>query len=187
MSRERSDRRGIAAAPGELALVQAFVNTAASRKKRDQLGNPAELRRWLAHRELQDKDAKLTPEDHASALRARQALGSLLAANNGSGPDPAAIDQLDEALAGARFELRLDAGGPARFEPAAPGIQASLGKLLAIVVAARNAGTWARLKACADPECRAAFFDARSKAKWCTIRCGDRMRARTHRRSRPRH
>ncbi len=144
------------------------------------------MRRWLAHRELQDKDAKLTPEDHASVLRARQALGSLLAANNGGGPEPTAIGQLDEVLAGTSFELRCDAGGPACFEPTSPDVRAPLGKLLAIVVAARNAGTWPRLKACADPECRTAFFDASSKAKWCTKRCGDRMRARTHRRSRPR-
>ncbi len=182
MARGRSGRGSVA--PGELTLVQAFANTAAARKKREELGSPAELRRWLEHRGLLDGDTQLSPEDHAQALRARRALRSLLAANNGGGREPAAIDLLDEAIAGTRFELALDAGGPARFEPVSAGVRAALGRLLAIVAAARNAGTWRRLKTCADPECRTAFFDTSSRARWCTQRCGDRMRARTRRRSR---
>ncbi len=186
MAQGRSVRGSVAPAPGELALIQAFANTAAARKKREELGTPAELRRWLEHRGLLDGDTQLTPEDQTQAVRVRLALRSLLAANNGGGSEPEAIDRLHDAIAGTRFELRLDAGGPAGFEPVSPGVRAALGKLLAIVVAARNAGTWRRLKACADPECRTAFFDASSKARWCTVRCGDRMRARTRRSRRPR-
>lgn len=184
MARGKSTRDGVASAPGELALVQAFANTAASGKKREELGSPAELRRWLEHRGLLDDGSQLSHEDHASVLRARRSIRSLLAANNGGEREPAAVDQLDEALAGTRFELRVDAGGPARFEPVSAGVKAALGRLLAIVAAARAAGTWRRLRACADPECRTAFFANSKRARWCTERCGARVRARTRRRSR---
>ncbi len=167
-----------------MALVQTFVNTAALRKRGDELESPAEMRRWLVHRGLLDGDSELTPEDHSNAIRAREALRALLAANRGGEADSAAVGGLEELLAGMRFELSSDTRGPASFEPASQGIRQALGKLLAIVVAARNAGSWLRLKVCADPECGAAFFDTSGKAKWCSKRCGDRMRARTFRRSR---
>ena len=45
-----------------------------------------------------------------------------------------------------------------------------VGKLMAIVAAARDARTWPRLKACADPECRTAFYDTSGRTKWCSAR-----------------
>ncbi|MCP3959019.1 MAG: CGNR zinc finger domain-containing protein [bacterium] len=183
MRRKRRALRKPQPAPGKLEKLRTFVNTAAGRRKREELGTPAELGRWFKHRGLLGDDEKLTLDEHASAIAARRNLRSILAVHNGGGPNPEAVEGLAELLVGMRFEPRLEADGSVRFEPVSPGILASLGKLLAIVAVAQNAGSWRRLKICADPECGTAFYDTSGKATWCSTRCGDRVRGRKFRRS----
>ena len=58
------------------------------------------------------------------------------------------------------------------------------GRLLAIVVEAQAAGTWARLKACPAEDCHWAFYDAsRNRSRtWCSMQgCGNRAKARAYR------
>ncbi len=83
--------------------VQAFLNTAPIRKKREEIGSPGELARWRGRGLLGD-GVKLTVADHRRAIGAREALLSLLASNNGATFDPKAIDRLEEALAFRRGE-----------------------------------------------------------------------------------
>lgn len=180
--RRRKRRVGPESAPGDLEIVRAFINTADFRAKRDELGSPRELERWLARRGLLADGIELTAEDLRRALGVREALRSLLIANNQGRVDPEAVDRLDEALRDTRFELRFDTDGSARFEPISQGLDATLGRLLEIVVAAQLAGRWPRFKACADSGCRTAFYDRSGRARWCSRQCGDRMRARTYRR-----
>lgn len=155
-----------------------------TRKKRDDVGSARDLERWLSRRGLLAAGTRLTPEDRGQAVSARGALRSLLAANNGGSVERGAVDRLDELIADARFQLRFDADGSGRFEPVDQGLVGALGKLLEFAVAAQIAGHWPRFKACADPGCGAAFFDATPnlRIKWCSKRCGDRIRARSYRR-----
>jgi predicted RNA-binding Zn ribbon-like protein len=59
-----------------------------------------------------------------------------------------------------------------------------LGDVLAAVGRTVAAGTWERLKICANDECRWAFYD-RSKnraGRWCTMAvCGNRTKTRVYR------
>jgi predicted RNA-binding Zn ribbon-like protein len=80
--------------------------------------------------------------------------------------------------------VRAGASGRLELEPLGAGIAAPLGRLLAIVVEAQAAGTWARLKACPAEDCHWAFFDAsRNRSRtWCSMQvCGNRAKARAYR------
>ena len=57
--------------------------------------------------------------------------------------------------------------------------------LLAEVHRAHAAGEWARLKACANPDCQWVYYDgSRNRSgRWCSMNeCGDVMKARAYRR-----
>ena len=117
-------------------------------------------------------------------LAVREALRSLLAANNGGALDAGAARVLDEAARRARLALRFGPGGSAALEPAAGGVDGALGRLLAIVANAMAAGTWPRLKACRAEGCRWAFYDhARNRSRaWCSMAvCGNRAKSRAYR------
>ncbi len=182
MVRAKSENADPNPAPGDLEILQAFLNTAAIRKKRDQIAGPRELSRWFAQRKLSDGEGTLSVAEHRKAVTAREAIRALIAVNNGYRFDPAAVEALDEAVASSRFRLSFDTDGAPRFEPTSTGVDAALGRLLAIVTAAWNSGEWLHFKACGDPTCGAAFFSTNARSRWCTRRCGDRMRARHFRR-----
>lgn len=81
--------------------------------------------------------------------------------------------------------MRFDRDGTTRLERVSRDFDDALGTLLGFVHEAQSAGTWPRFKACASGECRAAFYDF-SKGrlgKWCTKRCGDKIRARAFRKA----
>ena len=118
-------------APGRLGLLQDFLNTARIRKKREEIGSPEELDRWLRRRGLLVGGAALSTADHRRVLAAREALRSLVAANNGARFEPRAVASLDRARQDLRWELRLDADGAPAFEPAEGGVEGALGQLLA--------------------------------------------------------
>lgn len=174
-------------APSELELVRAFVNTLEVEGGEDELASAEALREWLTARGLLDGAMEASGADVENAVALREALRALLLANNGADPDPAAADTLDTAAVRARLSLRFFPDGRARHEPEAAGLDAALGRLLAIVAASMAKGTWPRLKACRSETCRWAFYDnARNRSRtWCDMAvCGNRVKARTYRKRR---
>ena len=171
-------------APGELRVVQDFVNTVDLEDAEERLGTLDALRDWLAERELLDGAAGLAADDLARAVRAREALRELLQANGDGRLEAGAIDALNQAAAAAPLEVRFGAQGHARLRSVADGWDGALGRLLAIVERAMADGTWSRLKACRDEGCRWAFYDrSRNRsAPWCNMEvCGNRNKARAYR------
>ncbi len=172
-------------ATGDLALVQAFVNTTVP-ERGDELSSPRALGRWLARSGLLDAGIEPTEEAWRQALQVRVGLREMvLATTLGREPDAEAIARLEQAAAGARPELRFDAGGPIGFASAAGSAGDALAPLLATVAAARLTGQWALFKICARDGCRRVFYDTSQSrtGKWCTDQCGDRVRAAAYRRS----
>ena len=184
-----SEPGGREAAPGPLALVQAFANTVAEEGhfRWEAIGDPDSLRSWLSRRGLLADGERVGEADVARAKEVRKALRSLLAANNGREPDPAAIRALNLAAERARLTVRFGADGRATLEPGAGGVDGALGRVLAAVHAGMEEGTWGRLKSCANATCGWAFYD-RSKnrsGRWCSMEvCGNRTKTRTYRRRR---
>jgi predicted RNA-binding Zn ribbon-like protein len=169
------------AAPEPLALVQRFVNTTDLENEREWLSTPVELATWLREAGL-PADEPLVEADLARAHGLREALRALLQANNGRPLSPDAISTFNAAAAAARLSPKLDEHGMVRLEPYAHGVDAALGRIVAVALGAMLDGSWPRLKACRN--CRWAFHDySRNRsASWCSmLLCGGRHKTRAYR------
>lgn len=174
-----------APAPGSLKLVQDFVNTLDVEAGQDLLSDAEDLAAWLREQDLPGGDGPLDEADAASARALREALRALLRANAGGDPDPAATVLVNGLAARAPLRIELDAGGGASLHEAGrAGVDAALARILAAVYTATVDGTWARFKACLDPECEWAFYDrSRNRSShWCDMAaCGSRHKVRAYR------
>lgn len=182
---------GRAPAPGSLRLVQRFVNTHNHElpAEWDRLGTPAEASAWLREHDLMAADEELAADELERLHRFRSALRALVTANGQGRVGPGQLAALNEAgRSGLRLVFGLD-GRPA-LEAAAGGLDGAMSRLLAAGYRGWLAGTWPRLKGCA--QCDWAFYD-RSKnrsARWCAMAiCGNRTKNRSYRRRRraPQH
>jgi predicted RNA-binding Zn ribbon-like protein len=177
---------GRVAAPGPLALVQAFVNTAAEegQYRWEAFADPDSLRYWLVRKGLLDEEA-IGDADVAWAKEVRRGLRSLLAANNGGEIDPGALETLNNAAARAGLVVQFGPDGRAALETGAGGVEGAIGRVLEAVCAGMEEGGWERLKTCANGHCGWAFYD-RSKnrsGRWCSMDvCGNRAKTRAYRR-----
>ena len=173
------------AAPGQLALVQDFINTLdVVPRAEERLSDPSALARWLAQRQLLSRGQRLTPADVRHAVEVREALRDLLVMNSGQRPRPEAIQTLSRAARGSQVMVGFDAAGEATLAPLSGGLDAAIGKLIAIVAESMLEGTWSRLKPCADATCRWAFYDSSKNrsGSWCSMAsCGNRCKARRYR------
>jgi predicted RNA-binding Zn ribbon-like protein len=174
-------------APGELALVQRFVNTLDSEdglRQVETLNRPADLERFLHDAGLLERGARIGERELRRAIEVRQALRALLLANTGGPLDPGAVETLNRAAARAHSSVRFGADGSAALEPAARGLDGAIARLLAAVARSMAEGTWERLKACPNPDCEWAFYD-RSRnhgGTWCDMAtCGNKIKNRDFR------
>jgi predicted RNA-binding Zn ribbon-like protein len=171
-------------APGALELVRLFVNTIDLEDGREALASPADLAGWLEGHGLA-RGLSATDADLEAARRLREAFRGLLLENNGVRAREESAATLGETADRAGLALRFEAAGRARLEPAASGVDAALGRVVAIAAAAMGDGTWSRLKACQADRCGWAFYDhARNRSRrWCSMAvCGNRTKARSYRR-----
>ncbi|MBY8884675.1 CGNR zinc finger domain-containing protein [Streptomyces sp. PTM05] len=157
-----------AAAPGDLAFVEALVNTLDIEEGTDAL-DTAEGREPFG----------LAERDAPAARELREALRGTLLAH--AGHREADGDRLGPLLAGAPLVVVVDpADGSASLRPADP---ASLTGRVAAAIASCG-GSWTRLKACEAADCRWAYYD-RSPAgrrRWCSMAvCGSRAKMRAYR------
>jgi predicted RNA-binding Zn ribbon-like protein len=174
-------------APGRLELLQRFLNTWNHELPSDwdRLGTPAKARAWLRAKDLISASTRVTPRDAARLRELREALKSLVVANNGTSPSPEAVAALRRTARRADLRVHLDDSGRTRLEPIRTGVEAAAATMLGIVHEAHLRGTWTRLKGCR--QCGYVFYD-RSKnrsASWCAMSiCGNRTKNRTYRRRR---
>jgi predicted RNA-binding Zn ribbon-like protein len=161
-------------APGDLALVQAFVNSNYSLdphdKGADLLDSAEGLDRWFARRGLDGGDVGLE-----EALAVREGLRALLVAKRSEEADADAIDRLNAIAPKRRIGVRLGRDGP-QFES-----DDALGLVVALAAKSMLDGTWARLKAC--KECCWAFYDhsKNGAGSWCSMKvCGGRVKQRAY-------
>ena len=159
-------------APGDLAQVQRFVNTADLETRSDELGDPARLSAWLDGAGLAPAGAQFDEAGRERIVEFREALRALLLANATGDPPPSAALETVAGVGDLRVDTRLQLAGE------------GLAALLAIVVTAQADGTWARLKACPGRDCQWALYDrTRSRTRrWCAgAKCGARTRSRAYR------
>jgi predicted RNA-binding Zn ribbon-like protein len=170
---------GRAPAPGRLALVQMLVNTVDREHGPDLLDEVAGLSDWLDARGLLEPGVRPDVADLRAARDVREALRSLMRANNGAPEDPVARAVLEAAAARAELRPTFPSEGP-ELVPGRGGVDGALGRVVAATFAAILDGSWSRLKACPREVCGWAFYDRSSNASatWCSMRvCGGREKA----------
>ncbi|HLZ57270.1 MAG TPA: CGNR zinc finger domain-containing protein [Ktedonosporobacter sp.] len=181
------------AAPGQLALIQAFVNTqyGQARHAHVELTSPEQLRAWLVVHDLLAKGKPVTEGDFRRLLLLRETLRNLLRANNETGTLASLVEVLNHLASNAPLMVHFHHDGLPTLEPDIAGVDGAIARLVGIVFTAMTDGTWARLKVCRNDRCQKAFYDTSKNhsGAWCSMAgCGSRLKARSyrHRRTVPR-
>jgi hypothetical protein len=171
-------------APGELELVQRFMNLHEHVPGDDRpLPPPREmLRSFFRERGLLGERDRFGEPERASALELIDALHALTRANAGE-PVPAdRMAVIDRVAHRAGLEPRF--GEELALVPTASGFAGALGRIVAVAFLAELEGSWRHLKECANADCRSVFYD-RSKnhsGRWCSMaECGNRAKVRSWR------
>lgn len=171
--------------PAQLAVVRNLLNSRDVASGGDELSTPARCHAWLAAQRLVSPGTEFDAADRRRLVELRDALHDLVAAGSTDGLERRAVTTLNEAARRVRLGVRLHPTDGYRLMAEGVGIDRPIGDLLMAVTAAMTQGTWARLKVCANSECRRAFYDAsrNRSARWCSMAvCGNRMKGRAYRR-----
>ncbi len=168
-------------APMPLLVVQCFVNTCEGDSGTDVLADPASAGAWLrAAGLLGDSDLEDAELDLARELR--EAIRALLVRNGGGDdPDTSALDALAALAERCRLRPVILAGGSVELRPETDDGTSGLATLLLIIRDAQRDGSWQRLKACRNPDCRWAYYDRShaGRGAWCDMAvCGNRIKNR---------
>jgi predicted RNA-binding Zn ribbon-like protein len=167
-------------APDRLLLVQSFVNTRDASLGTDLLAEPGASAQWLRAAGLIGAADAASPDELRMAREAREAIRALITADGT--PDGRDIRVLEGAASAARPRLSVSRDGIVQLGAPQPGgIADGLAGLLLIIRDAQRDGTWDRLKACGNPECRWAFYDRSHSRRgtWCDMAaCGNVMKNR---------
>ena len=172
-------------APEPLARIQALVNTIDLESGADRLAHAADAAPWLRTQRLLPADAVPTAEELSTVRAVREALRAMLVHNAG-GPAPTGDQLAPLARVADAASARVHLGANGMLDVAAEGdsLPSRLLALLLVVAEAQRDGTWAHLKACANSDCRWAFYD-RSRnhgGTWCDMAtCGNKIKNREFR------
>ncbi|ORW47058.1 peptide chain release factor 2 [Mycobacterium paraense] len=156
-----SQRYQLTPAPGGLALVQDFLNTADIAGYGPDLladGALAEdwvagaVRAWSAERGLDAQPPPLGDADLAKLRALRDRIGRLVA-----GEPPT-----QHGAGAVAASLTLSKAGEVRLEPTGSGWRWLASALWGEILLSQQDGTWRRIKRCHNPQCASTFYD-RSK------------------------
>jgi predicted RNA-binding Zn ribbon-like protein len=179
-------------APGELLLLQAFINTYEADTSVDVLSEPASANEWLHKSQLVPVGIDISGESLDRLRAVRESLRLLLDHNAGRGdPSLAALEVISEAANGSGIELTVipEEGYRVMAQPGgADPVGIAVLRLMLIVRDAQLSGTWDRLKTCSNLDCRWAFYDRSHShvGRWCDMAtCGNRIKNRALRARRP--
>jgi predicted RNA-binding Zn ribbon-like protein len=177
-------------APEPLTRVQELINTVDLESGADRLADATDAQPWLQARGLL-APGHVPTSDELSAIRGvREALRAMVVHNaGGPAPTTAQMAPLRHIADAATARARLDDDGTVRVDPVGDSLPGRLLVLLLVVADAQHDGTWAHLKACANDDCRWAFYD-RSRnhgGTWCEMAtCGNKLKNREFRARRTR-
>jgi predicted RNA-binding Zn ribbon-like protein len=169
-------------APMPLLVVQAFVNTRDVEDESDRLSDAAGARAWLVDAGMLGSDVPLAPAELELAQAVRESIRGLLETGDGGTRTGADLAPLRELANTHRPRLTVGEQGVLELEnPRHENLSDGLFDLLLIIRRAQQDGSWSRLKACANPDCRWAFYDRsrNQQGNWCSMAlCGNRLKNR---------
>ncbi len=170
-------------APGDLLLLQAFINTYEADTGRDLLSQQATANTWLHDSGLVPAGTDLDDSSLIRLREIREAFRTLLVHNAGPGsPSFRDLDVLNVSVSGSAVGFHIDTDDGWRVQEVPTGsdpVGVAAVRLLLIVRDAQREGTWERLKACSRRECRWAYYDRSHsrRGRWCDMAsCGNRVK-----------
>lgn len=168
-------------APMPLLLPQSFVNTLDRETGDDLLAREADARAWFTETGLLT-DAAAADVTSADLRLAREVRESIRALTGREPLTDAELATLETVLVQAETPLDITRDGQVKLCAGPAGrLVDGLVILLLMIRDAQADGTWDRLKLCANPDCRWAFYD-RSHSKrgaWCNMTtCGNKIKNR---------
>jgi predicted RNA-binding Zn ribbon-like protein len=186
--RELPQPGGRAPAPGQLVLLQSFLNThfdLLADWGADRLASPRLVARWFGERRLIPQDNLVGPADAERVRALREGLREVARANRdpGFGPAPEGLATINQAASRAPVALAMHSEGLVLAPQAELALDRALGTLLAITGQAMLEGRWSRLKTCPGDHCGWVFYDhsRNNSGRWCSMAvCGGRTKARAH-------
>jgi len=166
-------------APMPLLRVQGFVNTLDVEDGTDRLVLPTVARDWLVEAGLLGAGAaEPTASELELARGVRESIRSLIEGAAGDG----GVEPMREVAVAHRARLTVGDDGAVGLENARDEeLGDALFELLLIIHEAQQDGSWSRLKVCANPDCRWAFYDRsrNQQGNWCNMAvCGNRLKNR---------
>ena len=177
-------------APGPLAVVQDFVNTAHGMHGSDALETAAQSAAELAALGLIAEGERIEEADRRRLVAFREALRGLFLAQHSTAnhrADPGAgAEALDDLAGAVPMCVRFSPDGRPTLRPSADGapVDQAIGRMLAVMAAAEADGNWRRVKACRNDDCRWVSYDAsrNRSGRWCDMNvCGARHKMRSYR------
>jgi predicted RNA-binding Zn ribbon-like protein len=160
------------------------LNTNDLQTERDDFATAEGLHAWLADHRLVSPGTEYDEADRSRLVDVRGAVHDLVAANGGRGLQRRAVTTLNEAARRVRLGVRLHPEDGYRLMAEGVGVDRPIGEILINITGSMAAGTWPRLKVCANEACQRAFYDAsrNRSARWCSMTvCGNRMKGRSYR------
>ena len=115
-------------APGDLGLVQAFLNSADVDTGLEEFTDRRALARWLRQRDLIGARERVSDEELARALELREALREVLAAHSGLPVDERALRVVNAASAAAPVAVVIDPDCASALRPAAGGFDGAIAR-----------------------------------------------------------
>ena len=164
-----------------LNLIEEFLNTVDQRSFSrhgqihvggEWLSSPDELADWLVGRDLVGGGVELLQSDLTAAIALRSTLRRSL------------LGDVDARTAFVDYPLQLAPHQSGGLRIAARSGRRWLNVMVETVAESVCRGDWGRIKLCAAPDCRWAFYDtSRSgRGRWCDMNvCGNRHKTRTYR------
>lgn len=164
-----------------LLLPQSFVNTLDRESGDDLLAREADARAWLIETGLLTGTAaaEVTSAELRQAREVREGIRALIS------HEPltdAELTPLETVLTQAETPLDITRDGRVKLcAGPAHRLVDGLAMLLLMIRDAQEDGTWQRLKLCANPDCRWAFYDRSHSRRgaWCNMTtCGNKIKNR---------
>jgi predicted RNA-binding Zn ribbon-like protein len=168
-------RTGSPPAPGNLVLLEGFLNTWSGELGIEDFKTASSTGTWLRDAGLWATARTVTSKQHQEIIRFREALRAWIL-------DKKDFPPLNDLVTEITFQAEFGSGG-VRFQPLGNAYQGLIGTLVEVISNSQQDGTWNRLKCCELATCGWAFYDStRSRTKrWCSMKtCGSRHKAREY-------
>lgn len=169
-------KTGTPPAPGNLVLVEGFLNTYAGEFGVEEFATSEGTEAWLKSVNLWTGTKKLSASQAQKIIGFRDALRMWILDRETNHP----INELVQAIP---FHVAFDSQGEIGFRWKGDAGDQVLGSLIEVILQSQKDGTWGRFKCCELPTCGSAYYDStRSRTKrWCSMKtCGSRHKAREY-------